>query len=205
LFGDYIWGTYTILILPGSFPFGGMENPLLTFASPTIITGEKDQVYVAIHEIVHSWSGNDVTCLNWENFWLNEGWTVFGERKVSEILFTDLYGDNFSIENAWVGNQSLQNNINDFLEAKNDTYATIHPIMNGNSPDDSFSEVPYERGYQTLKWAEKIMGKDMMDNFHKAYFQEFALSSIVTQDLREFFYTYVQNELGAEKANMYTA
>jgi len=79
----YIWGNYTILILPPSFPFGGMENPLLTFASPTIITGDKSQVYVATHEIAHSWTGNDVTCRNWENFWLNEGFTVFIERKIS--------------------------------------------------------------------------------------------------------------------------
>lgn len=84
--GDYIWGNYTILILPPSFPMGGMENPLLTFASPTIIVGDKSQVYVATHEMVHSWTGNTVTCANWESFWLNEGFTVFIERKVSGIL-----------------------------------------------------------------------------------------------------------------------
>lgn len=79
----YIWGNYTILILPPSFPFGGMENPLLTFASPTIIVGDRSQVYVATHEICHSWTGNDVTCKDWDSFWLNEGFTVFEERKVS--------------------------------------------------------------------------------------------------------------------------
>ena len=79
----YIWGNYSVLVLPPSFPMGGMENPLLTFASPTIITGDKSQVYVATHEIAHSWTGNDVTCENWSNMWLNEGFTVFEERKVS--------------------------------------------------------------------------------------------------------------------------
>ena len=79
---DYIWGNYTVVVLPPSFPFGGMENPLLTFASPTIIVGDKSQVYVATHEIAHSWTGNDVTCRDWENFWLNEGFTVFTERKI---------------------------------------------------------------------------------------------------------------------------
>ena len=73
----YIWVNYSILILPPSFPMGGMENPLLTFASPTIITGDKSQVDVATHEIAHSWTGNQVTCNNWSNFWLNEGFTVF--------------------------------------------------------------------------------------------------------------------------------
>ena len=79
----YIWGTYTVLVLPASFPYGGMENPLLTFASPTIIVGDKSQVYVATHEIAHSWTGNEVTCKDWSNMWLNEGFTVFEERKVS--------------------------------------------------------------------------------------------------------------------------
>ena len=79
----YIWGTYTILVLPASFPYGGMENPLLTFASPTIIVGDKSQIYVATHEIAHSWTGNEVTCRDWSNMWLNEGFTVFEERKVS--------------------------------------------------------------------------------------------------------------------------
>jgi leukotriene-A4 hydrolase len=80
----YIWGNYSILVLPPSFPYGGMENPLLTFASPTIIVGDGSQVYVATHEIAHSWTGNEVTCKDWSNMWLNEGFTVFEERKVSE-------------------------------------------------------------------------------------------------------------------------
>jgi leukotriene-A4 hydrolase len=99
----YIWGNYTILILPPSFPFGGMENPLLTFASPTIIVGDKSQVYVATHEIAHSWTGNDVTCRDWSNLWLNEGFTVFEERKVSEIK----HGHDFALREAMLGNVSL--------------------------------------------------------------------------------------------------
>lgn len=79
----YEWGTYSVIVQPPSFPIGGMENPLLTFASPTIIVGDKSQVYVATHEIGHSWSGNQVTCKDWQNFWLNEGFTVFLERKIS--------------------------------------------------------------------------------------------------------------------------
>ena len=101
----YIWGNYSILILPPSFPFGGMENPLLTFASPTIITGDKSQVYVATHEIAHSWTGNDVTCKNWENFWINEGFTVFEERKVSGKL----HGADFAKVEALLGKHSPLN------------------------------------------------------------------------------------------------
>lgn len=99
----YIWGHYAILILPPSFPMGGMENPLLTFASPTIITGDKSQVYVATHEIAHSWTGNEVTCENWSNLWLNEGFTVFEERKVSG----EIHGKDFSLVNAYLGNISM--------------------------------------------------------------------------------------------------
>lgn len=99
----YIWSNYTILILPPSFPFGGMENPLLTFASPTIIVGDKSQVYVATHEIAHSWTGNDVTCRDWSNLWLNEGFTVFEERKVS----AEKHGKDFALREAQLGNVSL--------------------------------------------------------------------------------------------------
>lgn len=89
--GTYIWGNYTIIVQPPSFPIGGMENPLLTFASPTIIVGDKSQVSVAIHEIGHSWTGNEVTCRDWSNFWLNEGFTVFIERKVSAQVYGPIF------------------------------------------------------------------------------------------------------------------
>ena len=137
----YIWGVYRILILPPAFPFGGMENPLLTFASPTIITGTKSQVYVATHEICHSWTGNQVTMNNWEDFWLNEGFTTFLERKVSARL----YGGDFAKVEGLLGNTSLYNAIENF--GYGNTYGSIHPVLEGDNPDNSFSEVPYEKGF----------------------------------------------------------
>ena len=118
LFGDlkgylnknpYSWGNYTILILPPSFPMGGMENPLLTFASPTIITGDGSQVDVCVHEMAHSWTGNTVTCENWSNLWLNEGFTVFLERKVQEINGGhDIIAKKDNLLNAaFIGNRSM--------------------------------------------------------------------------------------------------
>ena len=83
----YAWGQYNILVLPPSFPFGGMENPLLTFVSPTMIAGDKSQVATAIHEVAHSWTGNLVTCKNWEDFWLNESLTVFIQRKITSRIY----------------------------------------------------------------------------------------------------------------------
>lgn len=101
--GPYIWGNYTVIVLPPSFPMGGMENPLLTFASPTIIVGDKSQVYVATHEMAHSWTGNEVTCRNWESFFLNEGFTVFIERHVSG----EIHGEDFAKVAAFLGNTSM--------------------------------------------------------------------------------------------------
>lgn len=137
----YIWGTYTILVLPASFPYGGMENPLLTFASPTIIVGDKSQVYVATHEIAHSWTGNEVTCRDWSNMWLNEGFTVFEERKVSGKL----NGGDFAKIEAQLGNVSVWIDMMNF--GLNSTYSSLYPVLKGDTPDNSFSEVPYEKGF----------------------------------------------------------
>lgn len=137
----YIWGQYKILILPKSFPMGGMENPLLTFASPTIITPDKSQVDVATHEIAHSWTGNEVTCENWSNMWLNEGFTVFEERKVS----AGIHGDDFSKVNAYLGNISMVNAMEDFGFDSN--YSSLYPQVGRNWPDESFSTIPYEKGF----------------------------------------------------------
>lgn len=137
----YIWGTYTVLVLPPSFPYGGMENPLLTFASPTIIVGDKSQVYVATHEIAHSWTGNEITCRDWSNMWLNEGFTVFEERKVSGKL----HGNDFAKIEAQLGNVSLWIDMENF--GLNNSYSALYPVLNGDTPDDSFSEVPYEKGF----------------------------------------------------------
>ena len=117
----YIWGNYTILVLPPSFPFGGMENILLTFASPTIITGDKSQVDVATHEIAHSWTGNDVTLENWSNVWINEGFTVFEERKVS----AQLHGEDFSKVAAYLGNISYVADMIDYGLTNN--YSSLFP------------------------------------------------------------------------------
>lgn len=153
---SYIWGNYTILILPPSFPFGGMENPLLTFASPTIITGDKSQVYVATHEIAHSWTGNEVTCENWSNMWLNEGFTVFEERKVS----AQIHGTDFSLVNAYLGNISMYQDMQGF--GMNNNYSSLHPDIGTDMPDNSFSTIPYEKGFQLLYYLETLLGESHM-------------------------------------------
>lgn len=137
----YAWGTYKIVIQPPSFPMGGMENPLLTFASPSIIVGDKSGVSVAVHEIAHSWSGNLVTCENWRNLWINEGFTMYLERKTDSLLF----GKDYALIDAVVGNDTMIDDMNGFGLESN--YTSMYPITRGVNPDDSFSNIPYEKGY----------------------------------------------------------
>jgi len=137
----YLWGVYKIVILPPNFPYGAMENPLLTFASPTILVGDKSGVSTANHEIAHSWTGNLVTNMNWDNFWLNEGFTVFLERKISKIL----NGDQFVKMDAWNGNSSMYNQMLSF--GLNDKFSSLTPKAGSWNPDDAYSSIPYEKGY----------------------------------------------------------
>lgn len=149
---DYEWGNYYIVILPPSFPFGGMENPLLTFASPSIIVGDKSEISVAQHEIMHSWTGNLVTNKNWENFWLNEGFTVYGERQVSKML----QGEDFYKISSTLGNLSLFSAFQDF--GFDSTHTSLTPDYKGHNPYDTFSTVPYEKGFQFLTHIESVIG-----------------------------------------------
>lgn len=149
--GEYVWGHYTILVLPGSFPMGGMENPLLTFVSPTIVTGDKSLVDVGTHEIVHSWSGNLVTNTNQANFWLNEGFTVYGERQVTRALTTaEKSAEEATLEyaiNSILGDAGAKDDIKGYLAEGKDSYASLTPILNGDHPDNAFSTIPYEKGF----------------------------------------------------------
>ena len=184
--GPYIWGNYTIIVLPPSFPMGGMENPLLTFASPTIIVGDKSQVYVATHEMAHSWTGNEITCRNWESFWLNEGFTVFIERHVSG----ELHGADFASVEALLGNTSLWGDMLGF--GLDNTYSSLHPVLRGDNPDNSFSEVPYEKGFQFLYYLQSLVGEDNFKNFLQFYMKEHSLTSITTIQLRETWEFFVE-------------
>ena len=185
----YHWGYYKIVILPPSFPYGGMENPLLTFASPTIIAGDKSGVFVVIHEIGHSWTGNWVTCQNWQNFWLNEGFTVFLERKGGYIL----HGfDRWAIA-AIVGNFTM---LDDFRAyGFNDSFSSLHPQLKGRNPDDSMSTVPYEKGFQFLVYLESLIGVDKFQSFLRSYVERFAMQSPVYEELAEYFNTFISANL----------
>jgi len=163
---DYItpygWGIYKLVIQPPSFPIGGMENPLLTFANPTIIVGDKSGISVAVHEIAHSWTGNDATTENWSNMWINEGMCVFLERKA----LTSLYGRDFTLVDAVNGNDSMVTDMKRF--GWNTSFSSLHPNVDDCNPDDPFSTIPYEKGYQFLIYLESLIGEKMMQGFMRS-------------------------------------
>lgn len=186
LYGPYRWEQYDMLILPPSFPFGGMENPRLTFATPTILAGDKSLVGLIAHELAHSWSGNLVTNATWRDFWLNEGFTVYFERRIQE----EVYGRERSEMEAFIEKQELVKEMATLPEKDQILYVDLK----GRDPDEGFTQVPYVKGMLLLRRLEEIFGRERFDAFLLAYFNHFAFQSIVTGD----FVAYLkQNELAS--------
>ncbi|KAF1561683.1 UNVERIFIED_CONTAM: Aminopeptidase ltah-1.1, partial [Eudyptes robustus] len=188
LMGEYEWTRYDLVVLPPSFPFGGMENPCLTFVTPTIIAGDRSLCNVIAHEIAHSYTGNLVTNANWEHFWLNEGFTVFVERKI----LGRLYGENLRQFDCLCGWEDR------LLPCINETFNPVHeytkliPRLVGVDPDDAFSTIPYEKGSAFLLYLEQLLGSNQrFEEFLRSYIKKYRRQSIVTNDwisfLKEFF------------------
>ena len=177
-FGPYQWDRYDLLILPPSFPFGGMENPRLSFITPTVIAGDKSLVALIAHELAHSWSGNTVTNATWRDLWLNEGFTTYLTYRIMEQLYGE---DRYNME-AVLGYQSLQADI-DALKAKDEILAID---LRGRNPDDVFSDVPYEKGALMLREIEHKVGRENFDAFLMDYFEHFSFQSITTQSFIDY-------------------
>jgi len=162
LMGKYVWSRYDLVVLPPSFPFGGMENPCLTFVTPTLIAGDRSLTSVVAHEIAHSWTGNLVTNGNWEHFWLNEGFTVFCERKIMGRL----YGESLrQFENITGWEDRMLPTINETFGPVHN-YTRLVPDLTGVDPDDAFSTVPYEKGSAFLLYIEQQLNiASDMSNF----------------------------------------
>ena len=175
LYGPYRWGRYDLLVLPPSFPFGGMENPRLTFATPTVIAGDKSLVALVAHELAHSWSGNLVTNATWRDFWLNEGFTVYLERRILEEVFGRRRVD----MEATLDRQALAEE----LARLDPRDQILHVDLTGRDPDDGMNQVPYLKGDLFLRLLEQSVGRARFDTFLRAYFDHFAFRSITTGDL----------------------
>lgn len=174
MFGPYAWGRYDLLILPPSFPFGGMENPRLSFITPTVIAGDKSLVSLIAHELAHSWSGNLVTNASWQDLWLNEGFTTYLTYRITEAV----YGKDRERMEAVLGYKDLQEDLAAIAPA--DT--RLVPDLTGRDPDDAFSDIPYEKGSLMLTEIEHKLGRKKMDAFLKGYFNKFRFQSVSTSD-----------------------
>jgi aminopeptidase N len=186
MYGPYRWGRYDLLVLPPSFPFGGMENPCLTFTTPTILSGDRSLVSLVAHELAHSWSGNLVTNATWSDFWLNEGFTVYVERRVIEKL----YGTARAEMEAVLGRRELDRE----MAALPEQDRCLHIDLAARDPDDGCTLVPYEKGALLLRTIEHAVGRERFDTFLRHYFDRFAFQGITTADFLDF----VRRELPCE-------
>jgi aminopeptidase N len=188
LYGEYAWDQFDVVVLPPSFPFGGMENPRLTFATPTIIAGDRSLTSLIAHELAHSWSGNLVTNATWDDFWLNEGFTVYFEMRIMEALYGKEYADML----ASIGRQDLDEEIEELKDKPEATHLKLD--LKDKNPDEGMNSIAYDKGYLFLRTIEETVGREKMDAFLKGYFNENAFKTMTT----ERFLEKLKNELLAK-------
>jgi len=195
LYGPYQWGRYDVIILPPSFPFGGMENPRLTFATPTIITGDRSLISLVAHELAHSWSGNLVTNATWDDFWLNEGFTVYFERRIMEAISGKEYADMLSV----LGYQDLLETVADLGDTSEATHLKLN--LKDKDPDDGMSDIAYEKGYFFLQYLENKLGRTSFDAFLTEYFKTYAFRTITTEEFISYLNKKFVGKLDATQIN----
>lgn len=190
LYGPYKWGRYDILVLPASYPFGGMENPRLTFATPTILAGDRSLVALVAHELAHSWSGNLVTNATWNDFWLNEGFTTYFEGRIMEAVYGRPYFDMLAV----LGRQDLADILEELGPENPDTHLRLS--LAGRDPDDGMTDIAYEKGALFLRMLEEAVGREKFDRFLRTYFDTFAFQSM---DTARFVLYLKQQLLGGDE------
>lgn len=181
LFGPYRWGRYDVLVLPPSFPYGGMENPNLTFLTPGVIAGDRSLTSLLAHELGHSWSGNLVTNATWDDIWLNEGFTTYVEHRIGEAVF----GLKEAQMQDVLSRKVLYDNMEEYGPSNPDTRLKVTTA--GRNPDDGLSDIPYEKGYAFLQTIEAAVGRKKFDSFLTEYFKAHAFQSITTEDFVSYF------------------
>ncbi|WP_316934385.1 hydrolase/aminopeptidase [Hymenobacter sp. AT01-02] len=180
LYGPYRWQQYDLLVLPPSFPFGGMENPRLTFVTPTILAGDRSLTSLVAHELAHSWSGNLVTNATWNDFWLNEGFTVYFERRIMEKLYGRPYSDMLQV----LGYTGLLHTVQELGATSLDTH--LHLDLAGRDPDEGLNEIAYEKGDYLLLTLEHLVGRAALDSFIREYFARHSFQSMDTVRFTEY-------------------
>lgn len=180
LYGPYRWGRYDVLVLPPSFPYGGMENPNLTFLTPGVIAGDRSLTSLLAHELGHSWSGNLVTNATWDDIWLNEGFTTYVEHRIGEEIFGKKEAEMQDV----LTRKDLDDNIAEYGATNPDTRLKVS--LTNRNPDDGISQIPYVKGYNFLKVIEVAVGREKFDPFIKNYFDAHAFQSITTEDFVKY-------------------
>ncbi|MEO8216834.1 MAG: M1 family metallopeptidase [Acidobacteriota bacterium] len=197
LYGPYRWGRYDILVLPPSFPYGGMENPNLTFATPTVLAGDRSLVSLVAHELAHSWSGNLVTNATWNDFWLNEGFTDYFTSRIME----ELYGREYSEMLAILSRQDLDDQIAELGAAHiDDTHLFLN--LAGRDPDEGMNDIAYNKGYYFLRMIEEAVGRARWDEFLRTYFDTFAFHSMTTKGFESYLRTHLLVETPGLEARL---
>ena len=187
LYGPYRWGRYDVLVLPPSFPFGGMENPRLTFATPTVLAGDRSLVSLIAHELAHSWSGNLVTNATWSDFWLNEGFTTYFENRIME----EVYGPEYARMLEFLGREGLRAEIEEGLGGYESSETILHLDLTGRDPDEGMTAIAYDKGAAFLRTIETVVGRERFDRFLRQYFDAHAFEPMTT----ERFLAYLDENL----------
>ncbi len=182
LFGPYAWERFDILVMPPSFPFGGMENPRLTFVTPTLLAKDRSQVRVIAHELAHAWTGNLVTNANAEHFWLNEGWTRYAELRITEVV----EGKDVAALLAAICRRDLDEAVARFIREGHAGLTRLRTHLAGVDPDEAFSVVPYDKGELFLRAIEQAVGRPRFDAFAKHYLDSFRFGAVTTEDFLAF-------------------
>ncbi|NOZ43411.1 MAG: M1 family metallopeptidase, partial [Alphaproteobacteria bacterium] len=183
LYGPYRWGRYDILMMPPSYPMGGMENPMLSFITPTVVAGDKSLVSLIAHELSHSWSGNLVTNARWDDLWLNEGMTSYVENRVMEAV----YGKPRAVMEQVLDVEGLRREMKT-MDIKD---TSLHANLEGRDPDAAFTGIPYVKGQLFLMYLEQKYGRDVFDPFLKGYFNAHAFQNMTSAR----FIAYLKSQL----------
>ncbi len=193
LYGPYRWERYDLLILPPSFPFGGMENPRLSFITPTVIAGDKSLVSLIAHELAHSWSGNLVTNATWKDMWLNEGFTSYVENRIVEALYGKERADMEFVN-------SRNGLLAEMKEVPEPQQVLMLPARTGSDPEDALGAVAYDKGAWFLQFLELRFGRELFDPFLRAWFDQHAFQSATSEQ----FLAFLRSELMAKKPGAVT-